>query len=156
MRIAITGDTHGKLEKIKKELQIMKPDYLLFTGDHFSEGKKIARYLNIDFKGVAGNCDPGGSGKKEQTFELGGKQFYLLHGHQYGVKRGLNSLYFRGKELGVDAVIFGHTHIALCENLGDLWIINPGSPSLPRLGKKGSYVLLELENSGFNPTIVYI
>lgn len=156
MRIAITGDTHGKIEKIKKELQLLKPDHLLFTGDHFSEGRKIARYLDINCNGVAGNCDPGSSGKQEQIFMLGGKKFYLVHGHQYGVKRGLNSLYFRGRELEADFVIFGHTHVPFCENFEGLWIINPGSPSLPRLGKKGSYAVLAFENELSIPRIIYM
>ena len=32
----------------------------------------------------------------------------MCHGHKYGVKYGYNSIYYRGKEIGADIVLFGH------------------------------------------------
>ncbi|MDD2619050.1 MAG: metallophosphoesterase [Syntrophomonadaceae bacterium] len=156
MRIAVLGDTHAKIDKVRKELQKLKPEYLLFTGDHFADAKKIASHLRLEFSGVAGNCDPRSTARQEEVLELAGKRFYLVHGHQYGVKKSLNSLYFRGQELKVDAVIFGHTHIPLCEKFDGMWIINPGSPSLPRFGNKGSYVLMEIKDGLLIPQIMYL
>ncbi|MDD3268000.1 MAG: metallophosphoesterase [Syntrophomonadaceae bacterium] len=156
MRIAVVGDTHAKIEKIKKELERLKPEYLLFTGDHLADAKRLAHHLALDYSGVSGNCDPGSSTSQEQVLELLGKRFYLVHGHQYGVKRSLNSLYYRAQELAADAVVFGHTHIPCCEKLNDMWLLNPGSPSLPRLGKKGSYILIEIDNNLFIPQIIYL
>ncbi len=156
MRIAVVGDTHGKIEKIKKELEKLKPEYLIFTGDYFADAKRLAHHLELNYSGVTGNCDPRSSIPQEQVLELAGKRFYIVHGHQYGVKRSLNSLYFRGQELGADVVIFGHTHVPCCEKVGDMWLINPGSPSLPRLGKEGSYIFMGISNNSLIPQIIYL
>ena len=154
MRIAIAGDSHGRIEMAARSIQKAEPDYLFFTGDYYSDGKKLARWMNIDWFGVMGNCDYGRIGKQEQQVTLAGRTFYLIHGHQYGVKRNLNSLFYRGQELGVDLVLFGHTHLPLCENIKGMWLINPGSTSLPRLGGNGSYALIDLDESHITPRII--
>jgi len=154
LRIAVAGDSHGRIETVARSIQKAEPDYLFFTGDHYSDGKKLARWLDIDWCGVMGNCDYGRKGKQEQQVTMAGRTFYLVHGHQYGVKRSLNSLFYRGQELGVDLVLFGHTHVSLCENIAGIWFINPGSASLPRLGGTGSYALIDLDENNIIPRII--
>ena len=131
-------------------------DYLFFTGDFYSDGLKIARRLRVEWTGVTGNCDYGQKGKQEQQLTRAGRSFYLVHGHQYGVKRSLNSLFYRGQELGADLVLFGHTHVPVCEKINDIWFINPGSPSIPRLGSPGSYVLIDLSSNNLTPRIIQL
>jgi putative phosphoesterase len=154
LRIAVAGDSHGRIETVARSIQKAEPDYLFFTGDHYSDGKKLARWLDIDWCGVMGNCDYGRKGKQEQQVTMAGRTFYLVHGHQYGVKRSLNSLFYRGQELGVDLVLFGHTHVSLCEKIAGIWFINPGSASLPRLGGTGSYALIDLDEINITPRIM--
>jgi putative phosphoesterase len=156
LKIAVVGDTHGKIEKIKKELTMIKPDYLFFTGDYYQDGKKLAASLKINFIGVSGNCDPLKTGLSENKAEIKGKKFLIVHGHQYGVKRGLNRIFYRGKEAEVDMVVFGHTHIACAEKIEDLWLLNPGSPSQPRLPDRASYAIIEVEGNNLNPVIIRI
>src|SRR5690554_6690505 len=102
LRIAVAGDSHGRIDTVARSIQKAKPDYLFFTGDYYNDGVKLAHWLDIDWYGVMGNCDYGRKGKQEQQVTLAKRNFYLVHGHQYGVKRGLNSLWHRGRELGVD------------------------------------------------------
>ena len=154
MRIAVAGDSHGKIERVARSIQKAKPDYLFFTGDHYSDGKKLARWLDVDWVGVMGNCDYGQKGEQERQVTLAGRTFYLIHGHQYGVKRNLNSLFYRGQELGVDLVLFGHTHVPLCEKITETWFINPGSASYPRFGGNGSYALIDLDENNVTPRII--
>jgi putative phosphoesterase len=156
LKIAVVGDTHGKIEKIKKELNLIKPDYLFFTGDYYPDGQKISRSLNINFTGVAGNCDPNKIGLSEKIAEIEGKKFLIVHGHQYGVKRGLNRIFYRGKEAGVDMVAFGHTHVACAEKVEGLWLLNPGSPTNPRLPDRASYALIEITENNLNAAIIRI
>ncbi len=156
MRVAIVGDTHAKIDKIKRELARLKPDYLLFTGDYFADAKRLGHHLGLGYTGVPGNCDPESSVPQDQVVELAGKRIFLVHGHQYGVKRSLNSLYYRALEQAADAVAFGHTHIPCCEKLDNIWLLNPGSPSLPRLGKKGSYTIMEIDKGLLMPRIIYL
>ena len=49
------------------------------------------------------------------------------------------------KELDQDIVVFGHTHVPLCEYYGDALLLNPGSPSRPRGGAKPSFAVLTLQ-----------
>lgn len=156
MRIAVAGDTHGKIKTLIQAFSPLKPDYLFFTGDYYSDGLKIARQLGVQWTGVAGNCDYGRKGEKEQQLTLAGHNFYLVHGHQYGVKRNLHSLFYRGQELGADVVLFGHTHVPVCEKVEDIWFINPGSASLPRLGSPGSYALIDIGSNNIIPRIIQL
>jgi putative phosphoesterase len=154
LRIAVAGDSHGRIETVARSLKKADPDYLLFTGDYYSDGKKLARRLNVDWVGVMGNCDYGQKGKQERQVTLAGRTFYLVHGHQFGVKRNLNSLFYRGQELGADLVLFGHTHVPQCEKIAGTWFVNPGSVSLPRLGGSGSYALIDLDENNITPRII--
>lgn len=157
LKIAVIGDTHGRIEKICRELKSLKADQIFFTGDFINDAKRISYHLGgVILHAVAGNCDIFESGPAERIVDLAGKRFYLVHGHQYGVKSGVNSLYYRGLELGADVILFGHTHIPFCERIEGIWMVNPGSPSRPRLDKKGSYALLFLEKERITAAIKYI
>lgn len=155
--IAVLADTHGKTESVCRQLRQHKLDAILFAGDFYHDGYKISRALKTKFYGVKGNCDSSSSPvASEEIVTMMGKMFYLVHGHQYGVKQSINRLYYRAQELGVDAVIYGHTHIPHVENTGDLWMINPGSPTRPRLNTPGTYVLIEMNAGLFEPCLINI
>ncbi len=156
MKIAVVADTHARTETIVRELQRVRPDHLLFAGDHYVDGQRIARSLSIPFNAVAGNCDGGDNRPQETVVNIMDRTIYLVHGHQYGVKDSLNRLYYRARELNADAVIFGHTHNHHLELADGIWLINPGSPSRPRLGNKGSYAVIDIEPHLFSPWIVEI
>lgn len=154
MRIAVAGDTHGRIDKLSRAMKMLKPDYLFFTGDFYGDGLKLARQLSVDWTGVMGNCDYGQKGQQEQQVVCAKRSFYLVHGHQYGVKRSLNSLFYRGQEVGADLILFGHTHVSFCDKIDGIWLINPGSASLPRLGSSGSYALIDIDEDNLNARII--
>lgn len=155
MIIGALADTHGKTEPVVKQLIQRKLDALLFAGDFYHDGLRIARALKTKYYGVKGNCDsPSSPVANEEVVEIMDKKIFLVHGHQYGVKQSINRLYYRAQELGVDAVVYGHTHIPHLENTGDLWLINPGSASRPRLNTNGSYVLIEIDTGIFEPRLI--
>ncbi len=129
MKLAVVSDTHGNWPLVAQAIRTDGPvDYLLFLGDHASDGKQLAMALNIPAFIVRGNCDSAADGPEEQLVELGGWRFLLCHGHRYGVKQGLQRIYYRGLEQQVDFVLFGHTHQAVYEE-GEVVFINPGSVS---------------------------
>ncbi len=147
MRLAIVSDTHGNwplaARAIKQEGEL---DALIFLGDHASDGQQLAKALQLPVYLVRGNCDSADQGPEEQLVELGGWRLLLCHGHRYGVKQGLQRLYYRGLEQQVDFVLFGHTHQAVCEE-GDVTLINPGSVSeLNVLRDTASWGLLTLSD----------
>ncbi|MGI5879395.1 MAG: YfcE family phosphodiesterase [Syntrophomonadaceae bacterium] len=153
MKIAVTGDTHGRIEEVRNSIMLHKVEGLFFTGDFYADGVRLAKELKVDYYGVSGNCDVFRKGKEEQIIELDDIRFYLIHGHQYSVKHGgLQSLYYRCQELKAQAVIYGHTHVANCEQIDDIWFINPGSPTNPR-NKIKTWVLLDLYKDRIVPAI---
>ena len=79
--------------------------------------------LGAKIYSVKGNCDGGGA---DQIIEIEGVKVLLTHGDKYGVKNCLLNLSFRAKELGVNAVFYGHTHIANIEVIDKITFINPG------------------------------
>ncbi|MEQ8201283.1 MAG: metallophosphoesterase [Syntrophomonadaceae bacterium] len=153
MLIAAVADTHGQTDLIISRLDLVQPDYLLFAGDFYRDGRTIARKLKIEATIVAGNCDSSYRDRQEQVVSLQNRRFLLIHGHQYGVKNTLNRLYYYARELEVDAVVFGHTHSPFCERVGDIWMINPGSPVRPRLSGQGSYALIVVDQENIRPVI---
>lgn len=157
MLIAVLADTHGDISSVCKHLKQWKLDGLLFAGDYYRDGEKIAQTLRINYYGVRGNCDRYESqARDEEIIELMSKRIYLLHGQQYGVKQSISRLYYRALELEVDTVVYGHTHFPHMEKIDKIWMINPGSPSRNRIDSRGSYGLIEIEPDIFKPRLIYL
>ncbi len=155
MKIAIIGDTHARVDGISRILAKRQPDHIIHAGDFYADAKRIAIPLKIPFDAVAGNCDLREE-PAELQLELAGQKIYVVHGHQYGVKRGFRRLERKASGLGVDIVIFGHTHRAYCEKVAGLWLLNPGSPSLPHDPGVGTYIWLTIQAQEVVPTICKI
>ncbi|NLV20696.1 MAG: metallophosphoesterase [Syntrophomonadaceae bacterium] len=157
MLIGVVADTHGDTDKICQHLKQWKLDQLIFAGDYYRDGKKIAQTLQINYYGVRGNCDRSEpSARDEEIVTVIDKRFYILHGHQYGVKQSMTRLHYRALELEADVVIYGHTHAAQLQQIDHIWMINPGSASRPRFDDRSSYVLIEMDKNLFQPRLVYI
>lgn len=145
------------MSKVREAIKKQAVDIILFTGDHIRDGLLLAKQLNIPVYGVAGNCDSSEAGEKEQVIELCGRKFFLTHGHRWGVKRGLQSLYYRTQEVGAQVAVFGHTHIPFCQKIDDIWMINPGSPTYPRgLSNRGTYAIISIEDNELYPSVLLI
>ena len=145
MLVVVVGDTHGRCEKIQKEIKSLPGvDLLLHTGDHWQDGQTLARKLKVKCHAVTGNCDRGSDGVKELVLELIGHRVLLTHGHLQNVKRTMNNLYYKAKQGHIDIVLFGHTHIPYLEHVDGIWFMNPGSPTYPR-GPQATYGLMELK-----------
>lgn len=156
MIIAAVADTHGHTEAIIKLLQKLRPDHILFAGDFYQDGQTIGHCLNLPTNIVGGNCDFNHRSQQEEIVTLMNHRILLVHGHQYGVKKGFNRIYYRARELEVEAVVFGHTHYPFCEQSGDLWLVNPGSPVLPRYPGAGTYAIIEIDAGRLLPHLVYM
>ena len=69
-----------------------------------------------------------------QLVELCGIQFFICHGHKYGVKGGYGTITGAAKKYGADIVLFGHTHVPYEHYENGLYLLNPGSCGSPRGG----------------------
>jgi len=142
--VAVVGDTHGRCDRIQKEIKSLPGiKQLLHTGDHYQDGKALASKLRIKGHSVLGNCDRRDDGVKEMAVEIEGHRILLTHGHLQKVKHTMNNLYYKAQQGRFDIVVFGHTHVPFLEKVDGIWFINPGSPTYPRSGRP-TYGLMEL------------
>lgn len=156
MKILVLSDTHGNTANIIEYLQRAEQfDKLVHLGDNTEDGRNIASATGIEAILIKGNCDYSDEiNPEEQLLEIEGVHIFATHGHNYGVKRDLTSIFYRGKEVGADMVLFGHTHISLSIEHEGISLFNPGSSSEPRLGMEPSVGILNISNGRFEKKIV--
>ena len=131
MKVLVFSDSHSSLSLMRRAVASVRPDAIIHLGDHFGDGETIAfENQHIRFYQVAGNCDAWYSSGKPQMLCLPvcGAMFYMVHGHQQGVKHTQVKLIAEARAMGAQAALYGHTPEAHCHREDDgLWVINPGS-----------------------------
>ncbi|WP_297598199.1 phosphodiesterase [uncultured Cetobacterium sp.] len=161
MKIFVISDIHGSSYYLKKSLEAFKAesaDYLLILGDQLYHGprnplprdynpKEVADTLN-KYKdviiAVRGNCDSEVDQMMLEypiladytTLFLNEKRIFATHGHIFNMEK-------VPKISKKDILIYGHTHVPLAEEKDGIFILNPGSISLPKEGNENSYGIFE-------------
>lgn len=130
MKVLVISDVHGRPSAVQNIIEKnTDADNIIFLGDGIDSVSHIeAFYPQKRFFSVLGNCDFR-VGSDEDFITLAGKKVFLTHGHNYNVKtdRTLYSLKNRGRLLGADIVLFGHTHVPFASEEDGLYIMNPGA-----------------------------
>lgn len=117
MNVLLLSDSHGHPDYIRAAVCVARPDCILFAGDGLRDLREVEAELTVPVYAVRGNCDFGWSADgyaTEEIVTLAGVRILLVHGHTLGVKSGLGRATIRTRELGVDVLVFGHTH-EVCE-----------------------------------------
>lgn len=150
MRILVVSDTHGRHGKFDCVLEEMgKIDYLFHLGDLEGGEDYIEAVCDCPVYMVGGNNDFFSGMPFEREVCVGGKKIFMAHGHGQNVHRGIEQISEKGKKMGADIVMFGHTHKPCLEYVGDMLVLNPGSLTYPRqAGHKPSYIVLNIEENG--------
>lgn len=147
MKILVLSDTHSAMSFARRCLDALKPDAVIHLGDHFDDGEALQeQYHWIPFYQVPGNCDR----YRVSPFQpeiliqrIFGVNLYMTHGHKHDVKRRMDRLLKDARDSKVQAVLYGHTHVANCYQEPDgLWVFNPGSCG----SWGGSVGLIEVDN----------
>ena len=144
MYIGVVSDSHGDIESLKAmlrypeaaqaEMWIPLPD---LVGVAHVDERRVERVL--------GNCDLPMDGTYDETVvEVGGHRIFLTHGHLFNVRFDTAMLAAAARETGADLAVYGHTHIALYEQQGDVTVVNPGSVARPRDAAQGSFMTISL------------
>lgn len=139
MKIIVISDTHSRNKEILDYILNMEtPDMIFHLGDYAEDGELLSQNLGVPSVIVRGNGDYQTKYLEDELVEVKGKKIFLTHGHNYNVRFTLDNLIYKGRELGADIVLFGHTHIPVNIQEDNVFIMNPGSPSFPRgvSGKK--------------------
>lgn len=132
MKILVMSDSHSSLRFMHTCIRAVQPDLMIHLGDYFEDARVMAEaYPHIPLVQVPGNCDRYRVMPNEPEIlvtRIGGVDMYLTHGHRHGVKMTLGNLLREARKCKVQAVLYGHTHIADCHLEEDgLWVLNPGS-----------------------------
>ena len=103
---------------------------------------------------VAGNMDePALSAllPERRVVEIAGARIGMVHVPGPAVGRGDR---LAAAFPGCDAVVYGHTHVPEASRAGDVWVLNPGSPTERRSAPAHSMLMLEVDSEHIRPELV--
>lgn len=132
MKILVMSDSHSGMRFMRYCIDRVHPDHIVHLGDHYEDAEALsAEYKHIRFHQVPGNCDHYRADPwlvDVLCYEIGGVRFFMTHGHRHGVKSDHSVVVHAASEAGAAAVLFGHTHEAVCfRTEKGMWVMNPGS-----------------------------
>jgi putative phosphoesterase len=172
MKILVLSDSHGDTGAMVKVWRKIGRDIdaVLHLGD-FASDLSILNLEGRQWYAVLGNSDGMGQGwaggrtsaagqpsaggqPLARTLCLGGKTFFITHGHLYGVKNGVKTLLGAAAQAGADVCLFGHTHLPEIFYQGPLLCMNPGSIGRPRPGSAPSYGVVDLAEGTARPALM--
>ncbi|HOA79462.1 MAG TPA: phosphodiesterase [Defluviitaleaceae bacterium] len=161
MKLFFVSDIHGSAFYAKKAIDIFNKesaDYLVILGDQLYHGarnplpkeynpQEVINLLNKmkdKIIAIRGNCDsevdamvldyPIMSSYSNILYD--NRRLFISHGHIYNEDN-------LPKLSQGDVFIYGHTHIPVAKKVNDIYIINPGSITLPKEDSPNSYGILE-------------
>lgn len=150
MLIGLISDTH-----IPDRVKVLPPkvfetfedvDMILHAGDVTSQEllDKLSEMAPVT--AVQGNTDriAGLELPKHEVVDANGLKIGITHGEVY--PRGdSQQLAYIAKQMNVDILVSGHSHQPKIEQIEDVLLLNPGSPSVPRLADR-TVMLLNVDD----------
>ena len=157
VKLGILGDTHYPdktsylPDLIFNVFKSEKVDLILHTGD-LTAPEVLEHLAEISPTiAVKGNLDQT-TLPEEKILEINNLKIGLIHGHQF-LSLDEQILKYKALEMGVDILIFGHTHRFFYnkyEYMGkEVILFNPGSPTVPRMSDP-TFVVGEITEGKFN------
>lgn len=155
MRIVVFSDSHRNLPILEKIILAQpQSDVFIHLGDGCQEFEILKeKNPGLAMYNVCGNCDWGSDAKTVDMLTLNSKKIIFAHGHTFGVKTGVGEFVNYAQNLNADIALYGHTHVASSTYLEGLYLMNPGSVTLPNQGPP-SYGLIDITDQGIVTNIV--
>jgi len=109
------SDTHGSRDSLAAVLTWgMKRGVraIAFLGDGAEDAAEAMAVsaCGLPWLRVRGNGDGDHAIPHADILDLGGRRFFLCHGHLHGVQDGFGPLVSAARSMGAQAALFGHTH----------------------------------------------
>lgn len=151
MKIGVIADTHipERAKQIPKQVldDFKNMDMLIHAGDLVDLSVvEIMKKSCPDVKVVCGNMDGYEVRKafpEKEIIKVGNYKIGIIHG--YGPPNKLiDTLNEAFKNDTVDMIIYGHSHIGVVENIGNIIYFNPGSPTDKVFSPFNSYGIIEI------------
>lgn len=152
--LSVISDSHGARSNLARLVgDFTVSDKIVFLGDGLNDLNELFEFEDKIIM-VAGNCDFMPFVSKRETFIIEGVKFLAVHGDEFSVKSSLTRLKEYAKKIGVDVVLYGHTHVADIIEEDGITFINPGT--LSRYGLKETFAFISVDNGKINAKIIPI
>ena len=117
---------------------------ILYGGN--GSGKSTALHVIAKKAGLTPGAPFNRTSFFDDYVDLCGMKAFLTHGHRYAVRSGrLDTLLYAAECSGAQIVMFGHTHRAGFDNIGGMFVLNPGTAGQ---GLNRTWAKLELGPTG--------
>jgi hypothetical protein len=145
----------GIIEQFKAKTAAL--DYIIHLGDLVRDAEYLTeKFPDIPVLYVYGNGDFSYDRREqEKEFEIGGKRFFILHGHTKNVYNP-DSLKSLAEQKKPDIILYGHTHIPREDYHNGTYIICPGSISFDRSGSGRSCCAIDITGGNIGVKIVRV
>ncbi|TGG87020.1 phosphodiesterase [Geotoga petraea] len=166
LKLGVISDVHGSSEYLVKALKsIGIVDRYLLLGDVLYHGarndlpegynpkKVIALLKDKQFSFITGNCDsqidhhvlniPEPIYYKTESYN--DINIFMTHGWTPKIQEAIEM----AKELKCNVLLYGHTHIPEFTKNNGIYVINPGSISLPKEDSKHTAIRIEIGNNKY-------
>lgn len=160
MKIGVLSDTHIPNRAKALPAAVLEGfkgmDHIIHAGDiSCIEVLRTLRKL-APVTAVAGNGDPPKLRSllgEKKILSVGGFNIGVVHGH--GIKGKTAQRALQSFEPGeAHCIVFGHSHMPVCEYSGDILMLNPGSPTDKRTNRYFSFAILRIGRV-IEPQLVY-
>lgn len=151
IRIVVMSDSHGNYPAVESiiDRNLGHADIFIHLGDGERDTDRVLpKYPNLDFRRVAGNCDYSSMLPDCLVVDVVGARILCVHGHRHFVKGGTEMIRSIARDKNCNVVLFGHTHERYTSFEDGIYMMNPGSCSTPRDGKKPSFGVVEIYEYG--------
>ncbi len=149
-KIGVISDTHLPRGNRKIPAEVFRlfegSDLILHAGD-FVQGEVLYELEAIaPVQGVLGNCDSPELARRlplTESMEVGGMLVGMIHDSGDRQRRRPR---MAGAFPGHRVVVFGHSHMPVIDDDGELLLLNPGSACDPRRAKVPTVAILEIND----------
>lgn len=160
MLIGLISDTHipDRMKELpEKVFEAFKDvEMILHAGDVTSQEviEKLEEIAPV--KAIQGNTDRivGLDLPKTAVVEAEELKIGVIHGEVYP-RADTQQLHYLAKQLDVDILVSGHSHQPKVEKVEDVLLINPGSPTVPRLADR-TIMILEINKKEVDVELVKV
>lgn len=157
MKFLVISDTHGSIEEAETVYRSLSGiNQIIHLGDYQRDGWLLENRLGVPVTALKGNMDGSYSNDDYRIIDTEFGKIYLSHGHMEAVKYSTHNLLYKAASLGCKAAFYGHTHTPLFEDLGGMYLLNPGSLTRPRGSRQGSYAVINTGKDSFDAEIMYL
>lgn len=156
--LAVFSDSHGDNLSLARAVDSASLQTVIHGALHlgdFSADLSIIQKMKPLWPAYAvrGNNDWDIAGVNDELIvAVGATKVYLAHGHRHSASVRVRKLAQRAASLSANVVCFGHTHVALVNEVDDILVVNPGSCAYPREDAGPSYAILRICPDGSQPS----